>query len=212
MTNFEAKKNAFMLIDEIIELTKEDTIRNFIDEPIEKALTSFNFELKGPVTYETFIHFTGSFVRDLYGHIPWCLQASSQDQACAEAMHIMETGYQSSHARGFYAAFLDARNPLLNGLESVLSQLSEIVKARLRIKYTRWIYVNRIECTDWYTKCSMAEILIERWKPFLPSDILMCQPAQLADHIPDLIEILGSTDKIVSEILGAETVWISHET
>ena len=211
MTNSEAKENALKLIDEILELINEETIRNFIDEPIEKALNSFNFEVKDPVTYKKFINFTGSFVRVFYEHIPWCLQKPSHGQACAEAMHIMEAGYQSSHTRGFYAAFLDARNPLINGLEFVQLQISEIIKARLKMKYTRWVYVTRIECADWITRCSIVEILFARWKPFLPSDILMCPPAQLADHIPDLIDILESTDNMVSEILGTATDWISHE-
>jgi hypothetical protein len=202
MTNFEAKENALKLLDEILELTNEVTIRNFIDEPIEKVLSSFSFEHKDPVTYKKFIHFIGSFVRVLYEQIPWCLQKPSKDQACAEAMHILEAGYQSSQSRGYDAAFSDARNPLLDGIEFVLFQLSEIIKARLRMKYTRWVYVSRIECTDWHTRCSMAEILIARWKPFLPSNILVCSPAQLADHIPDLIDMLGSADNMVSEMLG----------
>jgi hypothetical protein len=212
MTNSEAKKNALKLIDEIIELFNEETIRNFIDEPIEKALNIFNFDLKGLVTYRTFIHYTGSFVKGLYEHIPWCLQKPSKDQACAEAMHLLEADYQSSQFRGYDAAFLDARNPSLNGLEFVLVQLSEIIKTRLRMKYARWVYVSRIECVDWHTRCSMAEILIARWKLFLPPDILMCSPVQLADHIPDLIDILGSADNMVSEMLGADTAWIFHET
>jgi len=49
MTNFNAKKNAVNLIDEIFEMTNEETIWNVIDEPIEKALNSFNFEFKDPV-------------------------------------------------------------------------------------------------------------------------------------------------------------------
>ena len=212
MTNSETKKNALKHIDEIIELINEETIRNFIDEPIEQALNRFNFEHKGPVSYKKFIHFIGSFVKGLYKHISWCLQKPSKDQACAEAMHLLEVGYQSSRFRGYDAAFVDARNPSLNGLEFVLVQLSEIIKARLRMKYTRWVYVSRIECVDWHTRCSMVEILIARWKLFLPPDILMCSPVQLADHIPDLIDILGSADNMVSEMLGADTAWIFHET
>lgn len=212
MTNFEVKENALKLIGEIFELINEETTRNYIDEPIEKALSRFNFEHKGPVNYKKFIHFTGSLVRGVYEHIPWCLHKPSKDQACAEAIHILEAGYQSSQHRGYDAAFCDARNPSLNGLEFVLVQLSEIIKARLRVKYIRWVYVSRIECVDWHTRCLMAEILIARWKPFLSPDILMCSPAQLADQIPDLIDLLGSADNMLSEMLGNGMAWISYET
>lgn len=211
MTNFKVHENAIKLIDEIFELINEETIRSLIDGPIEKALAGFNFELKDPLTYKGFIHLIGNFVRTLFEHIHWSLKMPSDDRACAEAVNMLETDYQGPHARGFYAAFLDARNPLLNGPQVVLFQLSEIIKARLRMKYTRWVYVSRIEGADWITRCSMAEILIERWRPFLPSDILMCSPVQFADNIPDLINILGSSDNMVSEILGTDTDWIAHD-
>lgn len=211
MTNFKAKNNTLKLIDEILELTGEMSVRSLIDEPIEKALIDFNFEIEGPLTYKVFINYIGSFVRDLYKNLPLGPQIFSQDQACAEAISILETAYQGSNTRGFYAAFLDARNPLLNGIEFVLLKLSEIIKARLRMKYTRWVYVSRIECADWVTRCSMAEILLERWRPFLSPDILMCSPVQFADHIPELINMLGSSDNIISEMLGSNMNWISDE-
>jgi len=209
--NFEVHKNALKLIDEIFELTNDETIRVLIDEPIEKALADFNFEFKDPLNYQTFIHYTGSLITALYKNISWSLQKLSDDQACAEAISILETDYQGSNATGFYAAFLDACNPLLNGPEFVLLQLSEIIKARLKMKYTRWVYVSRIECADWVTRCSIAEILIEQWKPFLPLEILMCSPVQFAGHIPELINIFGSSDNNISEMLGSNMNWISNE-
>ena len=210
--NFEVHKNALKLIDEIFELTSDETIRVLIDEPIEKALVDFNFELKDPLNYQTFIHYTGSLITALYKNISWSLQKLSDDQACAEAISILETDYQGSNATGFYAAFLDARNPLLNGPEFILFQLSEVIKARLKMKYTRWVYVSRIECADWITRCSMAETLIERWKPFLPSDILICSPVQFADHIPELVNILGYSDNVISEMLGTDMNWTFDES
>ena len=212
MTNFKVQENASKLIDEILELTNEETIRSIIDEPIEKTLAGFNFGLKTQSNYQTFIRYTGRLVTALYENIPWSLQKPSERQACAEAMSVLETAYQGSNATGFYAAFLDARNPLLNGPEFVLYQLAEIIKARMRMKYIRWVYASRIEGADWITRCCMAEILIRRWRPFLPSDILMCSPVQFADHISDLIDMLGSTDNMVSEILGTDTGWITHKT
>ena len=210
--NFKVHKNALKIIDEIFELTNDETIRALIDEPIEKALVDFNFELKDdPLNYQTFIHYIGSLITVLYTNIFPSLQKPSDDQACAEAISILETDYQGSNATGFYAAFLDARNPLLNGPEFILLQLSEIIKARFKMKYTRWVYVSRIECVDWVTRCSMVEILLERWRPFLSPDILMCSPVQFADHIPDLINMLGSSDNIISEMLGTNMNWISDE-
>jgi len=212
MTNFKVQENAVKLIDQILELTNEETIRNLIDEPIEKALADFNSEIESPLTSKVFINYIGSFVRNLYKNLPLGPQIFTHDQACAETISILETSYQGSNAGGFYAAFLDARNPLLNGLEFVLLQLAEIIKARLRMKYTRWVYVSRIECADWITRCSMAEILIERWSSFLPADILMCSPVQFADHISDLINILGYSDNNISEMLGTDMDWISDES
>ena len=45
-------------------------------------------------------------------------------EACAEAVAILEEGYQAPRGQGYYAAFLDASNPNLNGLEYVLAQMA----------------------------------------------------------------------------------------
>jgi len=124
--------------------------------------------------------------------------------ARAEAMAILEERYLGPHARGYYAAFLDVSNSKLDGHEFILTQIAEIIKALAREKHLKWVYFSLIAPLDWLTRCQIAEILLKRWRPFLPLNIQQCSPAQLADHLADLINVLRSTDNKVNKMLNTD--------
>jgi hypothetical protein len=116
---------------------------------------------------------------------------------------ILEEGYEALHGRGYYAAFLDASNPELNGLEYVLAQMANYINVKARTRYIRWVCASRIELSDWSTRCLIAEILLKRWKSCLLPNVRACSPAQLAHHLSELINLVLSTNRTVSKMLGA---------
>ena len=122
--NSDIYTNAIKLIEDIFDLTNEEVIRTLIDEPVEKTIIDFKFEYETPLNYHAFIKCTGSFIAAVYKNISWIIKKPSEEKSCAEAISILETSYQSSNDRGFYAAFLDINNPQRNGPEIVLFQLS----------------------------------------------------------------------------------------
>jgi len=211
MTSSETRNIAEQIIEEIFELTDEDYLNHRIDGPIEEAEKSFEFDATDPVTHQALMRITGNFVRHIYEHGLGFSQIGQDPYGRSEALTILEEGYQSAHTTGYYGALLDASDPLQNGVDQVLTQIAEFIILRTRHRHIRWVYCSRFTSLDWATRCIIAEILLERLGPFLPPNISGCSPAQFADHIPELIEVLMSTDKKVSNILGTETVWISHE-
>ena len=204
MTNSNARLKADSTINKVFELLDEEYLCHRVDEPIEKAAAGFGFNQETQVTHQIFIRVTGEFVRHVYEHGPKPRQILSAVQARTEATAILEEGYQNPHARGYYASFLDALNPNLNGLEFVLDQMTQFIIARARERHIRWIYLSRIDPSDWSTKCLIAQILIERWGAFLPSSLLSCTPAQLADSLPELFDALCFASSMVREAIGAE--------
>jgi hypothetical protein len=125
-------------------------------------------------------------------------------KALAEAVMILEEGYQFAETRGYHAAFLAASNPALDGLGPVLARMASHIAERARKRHIRWVYASRIELAEWPTRRLIAEILLTRWKPFLPENVRKCSPPQLANHIPELITVGLSANRMVNKMLNAD--------
>jgi hypothetical protein len=203
MTNSE-RKRAEAIIEDVFEKIGEEYFQLRIDEPIEKAAASFEFDRTAPVTHQRFTQVTRDFVRHVYVKALWGWQKMPPQKALAEAVAILEERYQSAHSRGYYAAFLDASNPNLFGLESVLAQMARHITEKARARHIRWVCASRIELAEWPTRCLIAEILLARWKPFLPENILQCSAAQLANHITELITVGLSANRMVNKMLNSD--------
>jgi hypothetical protein len=203
MTNSEWKRKANAIIEEVFEKAGEEYLQLRIDEPVEKAAASFEFDRDAQVTYQSFTQVTTEFVRHMYGQGLLPGQEISSVEACAEAVAILEEGYQSPHGRGYYAAFLDASNQKLDGPEYVLAQMARYINVKARTRHIRWIYASRMELADWPTRCLIAEILLKRWEPFLLPNVRACHPAQLAHLLSELINLVLSTNGTVSKMLNA---------
>ena len=201
MTNSESKPEIVRIIEEVFEKISEEYLHIWIDEPIEKAAASFEFDREALITHQTFIQITGDFVRHIYGQGPCCWRKMSIPEANAEALAILESGYQSPIGRGYDYAFSAASNQQFNGLEYVLAQMAGYISAMARTRYIRWVLASQIELSDWPKRCLIAEFLLKQWEPFLPSNLRACSPAQLAYWLSDLINSMLTANKMVSGML-----------
>jgi len=204
MTNSHSRCKAEAIIEKVFELTTDEYLQQFIDEPIEKAQGNFEFDDEALVTHRTFFQVTGDYVRHIYRNALRPSQILSDYQAQAEALAILEEGYQNAYAKGFEAAFPDASDPNQNGLEPVLAQLGEIITARARLKHVTWVYSSCIDPSNWPIKCLIAEILHERWGRLFPPRLLAYTSDQLADSLPDLLKALRRTNRIVGKVMKGE--------
>jgi len=200
MTNLELNRKAGAIIEEVLEKTAEEYLRVRIEEPIEKAASSFEFDRNAPVTHQSFAQVTRDFVRHVYQRSLGCRQELSEAEAQAEAVAILEEGYQAPHGQGYYAAFLDASNPNLIGLEHILEQMARHITLRARTRHIRWICASRMELSDWPTRRLIAEILIQRSESFMPQTLRGSSPEQLAYHLTDLTNLETSANRIVSTL------------
>jgi hypothetical protein len=205
MTNSEAERRAAAIIKEVFALISEEYLQVRIDEPIERAAASFDFDQTASVTHQRFTQVIRDFVRHVYQKALWGWQKMPPEKALAEAVAILEEGYQSAHAEGYYAAFLDVSGLNLFGLESVLAQMARRITEKARARHIRWVCTSRIELGDWPTRRLIAEILLTRWKPFLPENVRKCSPAQLANHITELISVGLSANRMVNKMLNSDS-------
>ena len=200
MTNSKGKPEPAKIIEEVFEQISEQYLHLMIDEPIEKAAASFEFDQEAPVTHKTFIQVTRDFVRHVYEKALWGWEKMSATEARTEAVAILEEGYQAPHGQGYYAAFLDASNPNLYGLESVLTQMARYLTAMERARHIRWVCASRIEFSDWPTRCLIAEFLLKRWGPILPENLRACSPAQFAHNLSELINLVLAIERTVGKM------------
>jgi len=203
MTNFNRRPDAARIIEQVFKLIDEQYLYQLIDQRIEEAAVDFEFGREEPMTHRAFVRIIGDFVYHIYKKGLCIRQTLSVTQARAEALAILEERYIGPHARGYYAAFLDVSNSKLDGNEFILTQITEIIKALARGRHLKWVYFSQLAQLDWPTRCQIAEILLKHWRPFLPLNICQCPPVQLVDHLPDLINLLRSTDNKVKKMLNA---------
>lgn len=182
-------------------MTDEKYIYDRINQPIEKAASSFNLPKQEPLDHKSFNCIIQHFVTHLFKEGCSC-NILSETTANSMAAPLLETGYQTT-GNGYYAAFLDAINPDINGVEIVLIQIKETVINLLRSNHIQWVYSTQIVPLEWNIKCAIAELLLEVWKKNSSKHILYeIHPVQMADSLPDLIkEIQKSVDK-VTKLMG----------
>ena len=207
MTNSKAERQAEAILSEVFGLISEEYLQARIDGPIERAAATFDFDQVGPVHHKIFIEVTRDFVRHVYQKAVWGWENISAEEAVTEAVAILEEGYQAAYGQGYYTAFLDASNPNLIGLEYVLAQMGRHISERARTRHIRWVCASRIELAEWPTRCLIAEILLTWWKPFLPENVRKCSPAQLANHITELITVGLSANRVVNKMLNSAPVF-----
>jgi hypothetical protein len=204
MTSFDDNQKAVEIVHEVLELIDEQYLYEYIDKFIEEAAAGFKFNGKAVMTHQDFIHVIGDFIHYINKTGFRIHQEMSIAQVRAEAVALLEEYYQGPYSRGYDTAFLDLLNSKLVGLEYILSQLVEIIKATAREKHINWVYLSRITPLDWPTRYQIAEILTERWAPFLSPNIKQCTPAHLAHHLPELINTMLFADGKVRKMLHAD--------
>jgi len=198
MMSSKSRQNAEEILDAVFELLDAHHLYETIDEPIEKAIASFPFDIKTPVTHDYFIEITSRFVRHIYEQGLFIRQKLSLSQARSETIALLEDGYQNPYKRGYDAAYLDA----LNDIKQVLAQISDHIKMVSRARYQQWVYVSYIESLDWAVKCQIVDTLIKR-SSCLPPNITNCTPVRFVDEIPELIDRIISSEQLAYHSLSA---------
>ena len=204
MMSFDGNQKAAEKAREILELIDEHYLYEYIDKCIEEAAAGFNFKAKAVMTHTDFIHVIGAFIHHIHRAGFRIRQELSIAQARLEAVTLLEKHYQGPFSRGYDTAFLEVLNSKFIGIDHILSQMAEIIKTATREKHINWVYLSRISPLDWPTRCQIAEILIKRWSSFLPPSIKQFSPAQLAHHLPELINSMRLADGKVRKIQHAD--------
>lgn len=195
MRNSKDKKKADAIIEEVLELTDEEYLERFVDEPVEAILAGFEFDRNARFSNQHFLDVMAGFVQRLYLEGPGIKQNLSHLGACAEALNIIETVYRNQDSPAYDAAIVDA----IDDISNVLARMTEFITNRLRKIHLRWVYRSRIDLLNWHARCLIAEILISQWASYLPPMICSSKPIHLADAIPHLLKLISANNSIINK-------------
>ena len=187
MTSSEQNLSSEKLLDTIMDLLNEERMAREIDECIDLAVETFQVKVKVPLSHSDFNRLIAGFVRGIYQKGLRLPRHLSDQEALTEAVSLLEKYYQSIDIGGYDGALLDAAGNNLEGLEYVLSQLAESIKAVEREKYMKWVFVDTVDQLDWETHRRIAATYLVKYKDILPHELRDMDPARLADHFQDLI-------------------------
>ena len=200
MMNSSLTRPANDLITEMIRKLDVSLIQSRIDDPIDRAVQSFHYDVSPPFTYRQIHHILDSFVAAIYGSLgPATLSARPLD----EALQLLEYHYRNAWGSGYAAAMLDLVNRRNADVDGVLNNIAQIIKAQEQEKYRNSIFRTYLDPNCWKLRCEIARLLLEKHKSILPPGLQRCPAEQLADSIPQLISLTQNTSTIVQKILDS---------
>ena len=188
-------------LDRLALLLDEGMISKQVDEPIDQAFSQFGEPDVPTYSHSQLQTAITDLVQLLYAAGAPSGRKLARSQARDEAIAILEQAYGGHAADGYHHAVLDAADPEQSGLALVLARLTDLVKARRRQMYMRWVAAHHIDPANWQTKCAMAQVLLERCRHRLPGPLRNCPPEQMADHVFELLMIDLGSEAQVSQLL-----------
>lgn len=177
-------------------------IAKLIDEPLDRAVAGFRFERTTALTTRQFHRLIAEFVAHLYARGVAPARRLTPDQAAAEAIALLDLGYQGTYEDGYDGAFLDAVTPAGSGIDSALARLAEVVKARRRYLYRQWVLARHIDPHDWPLRCAIAALLLESRPEEADPALSVSRPERFADLIPELLDNELSTAATLDQLLA----------
>ena len=186
MTCFDPSASAAEdILDSLRELLAEISLVELIDEPIDKAVRSFQCPGGRVESQRDFLDRVASFLQHVYASaFPTARQLTSA-QARDEAVSLLEQG---GFPAGYRAALWEAGHPLGPGIRGILAELSVFLKLRLREAHVRWVFTEHLGCLDWPTKCQLASLILQRWGDRTPPELSAQSAEQYANFLPLLVQ------------------------
>ena len=194
------KERAEEIIANICVLLDESVLQQKINEPVARAVKTFQHQEEFPISHKVFHRIIGDFTRHIYEHGLKAYWKMSLVGPVATGISLLENHYHGTYAHGYAAARLDAIDPGQQGIGLVLHRLAESIKTIEREQYTHWIFARYLQSAPWELRCVIARILLDRYQAFLPIQVRQCPPAQMADQIPAIIQRCLVSDTTLHQI------------
>lgn len=213
MTNTEsAAARGARAVREILGALDERAVATRIDAPIDRAVRTFTFTWETPFSPCRFHGVIGAFVAHVHAHFDQPAPVAPAGWAEAEAIALLEQGYQGTYESGYDGALLDVINPPeppAEGIDTVLVNLGEIIKAVQRRRYEEWVYARFTDPFDQDLGRAIVACLLDQFGDDLPEPLVRTRSFELVTQIPYLVETLRNTGSLIRN-LQADRLHVSY--
>ena len=179
---------AARIIEQLVEHSDEQNLARQIDAPIDRAAETFRAPPDQPYAPAGFHQTLAAFVRHIYDSAPLFGRTLTTSQAHDEAVALLVAGYRGESFDGYEGAVADAAYSSGSGMHRVLDQLKNLIKARARASYRRWLFLRHVDPANWQTRQAVATILFDGCRAYMPPELSRCSPDQFTDE--SLLQLL----------------------
>jgi hypothetical protein len=193
---------AYAAVAAINYLLDDKTIVERIDGPIDEAVASFRFLWDPSFSHQEFVRVVGEFVAHVQAHLSKPGPVSGE-RARDTAVSLLVRYYSNPHEPGYDGALLDAATlfqPYYDGIDVVLMNLAEILRATMREEYVNWVHARYLDRSDRELLSAIVSAIENGHRDLSLQNMLALEPFELADQIPHLLEKLREVQAIAAQL------------
>jgi len=184
---------------EILQKIKNDDEISIIAGRIDAVRDNYLTTQHGVKTNSEFNKEISSFLSQVYTNGMRLPKYLNEKGALAEAIWLLDMGYKSEGATGYYAALIDATNPVNGKFGLIIHYLADTIKAIEIRRQTNYIYQSLINPDDTNTQIEIVKYLIKKNKSIIPNHIRKSSPNQFIKYYRELIEIDISAENLLTK-------------
>jgi hypothetical protein len=186
---------AKLTVDQLVADLSEPHLINLIDEPIDAALTTFEFERDKPQSFEDLHATVGLLLRHLQNEAGVPPTCTSAVEPADEAAMFVRSAYGGREPEASHAALSDALDENI-GMREVLGRIAEYIKSWRRATHTRSVIARRVTTLNWRGTLAVTAELLRR------CHFLLRPPPRGLDYHPD--EAIDQVHRLVEGLVAAE--------
>jgi hypothetical protein len=191
-------------LDVILSTLIDSDMPESISQKIDETLNSFNIDALFVSSHEEFNDCIGGFIRQIYGNGLVLSKTLDSHTALAEAINILEQYYENQGASGYDAAYLDVIDETGKGIQFVLRELAELVKAMEVSRWLNSVYISLIDPIDKNQHLEIVKSLLEKYSDHFSTGIKESSPVSFIKSYRELIEIVISSENLNRHIIGSK--------
>jgi len=185
---------------EILQKFRNDDEISIITGQIDSVRDGYLSSQHKTTTNSEFNKEISSFVSRAYSNGLKPPKYLNEKAALAEALWLLDLGYKSEGATGYYAALIDATNPGNDKFGLIIHYLADTIKALEIRRHTDYLYQSLINPDDTDTQIEIVKYLIKKNKSIIPSHIRKSSPYQFIKYYRELIEIDISAENLLKKV------------
>ncbi len=172
------------LLDRILFKLDREAMTSLL-RPIDEARATYQLGSTIVDAYEAFNQTVTAFYLHMLRHSRAYIGVIDGEFDASEAFALVDKAY--AREGGYKGALAEARTGAHGGLRQVLDRMTEQYKQKEQEQHVLQTLRTMIDPDDWETRTKLVAALIKRWGGVLSPETQSPPPAQLAEHLDEMV-------------------------